>query len=117
MQAILCTRPGGPDDLVLAELPVPVAGAGEAVVSIKAVGLNFFDTLIIAGKYQTKPPMPFSPGGEFAGVIDSVGAGVTLSLYSNQGLGRFLATVEMALRLKPFAAAIAADRDAAGDRR
>jgi NADPH2:quinone reductase len=77
MKAILCTRLGGPDDLELAELPAPVAGPGEAVVSIKAVGLNFYDTLIIAGKYQTKPPLPFSPGGEFAGVVDSVGEGVT----------------------------------------
>jgi NADPH2:quinone reductase len=76
VQAILCTRLGGPDDLVLADLPMPVAGEGEAVVAIKAVGLNFFDTLIIAGKYQTKPELPFSPGGEFAGVIESVGAGV-----------------------------------------
>src|ERR1017187_7341692 len=75
VKAILCTRLGGPDDLELVELPMPVAAAGEAVVSIKAVGLNFYDTLIIAGKYQTKPPLPFSPGGEFAGVIDSVGAG------------------------------------------
>src|SRR6202790_5887009 len=77
MKAILCTHPGGPDDLMLADLPFPVAGAGEAVVSIKAVGLNFYDTLIIAGKYQTKPQLPFSPGGEFAGVVDSVGSGVT----------------------------------------
>jgi NADPH2:quinone reductase len=77
MKAILCTRLGGPDDLELADIPVPTAGAGEAVVSIKAVGLNFYDTLIIAGRYQTKPPLPFSPGGEFAGVVDSVGEGVT----------------------------------------
>src|SRR5215471_18503402 len=77
MKAVLCTRPGGPADLVLADLPVPLARAGEAVVSVKAVGLNFYDTLIIAGKYQTKPPLPFSPGGEFAGVIESVGAGVS----------------------------------------
>jgi NADPH2:quinone reductase len=77
VKAILCTRLGGPDDLVLADLPIPVAGNGEAVVSIKAVGLNFYDTLIIAGKYQTKPPLPFSPGGEFAGVVERVGAGVT----------------------------------------
>jgi NADPH2:quinone reductase len=76
VKAILCTHLGGPDDLVLADLPDPVAGPGEAVVSIKAVGLNFYDTLIIAGKYQTKPPLPFSPGGEFAGVIESVGEGV-----------------------------------------
>jgi len=77
MKAILCTRPGGPDDLILADLPTPVARAGEAVVSVKAVGLNFYDTLIIAGTYQTKPPLPFSRGGELAGVIESVGAGVT----------------------------------------
>jgi len=77
MKAILCTRPGGPDGLILADLPTPVAGAGGAVVSVKAVGLNFYDTLIIAGTYQTKPPLPFSRGGELAGVIESVGAGVT----------------------------------------
>ena len=76
MKAILCQRFGTPDDLVLADAPDPVAGAGEVVASVAAVGLNFFDTLIIAGKYQTKPPFPFSPGGEFAGVIESVGPGV-----------------------------------------
>jgi NADPH2:quinone reductase len=77
VKAILCTRLGGPDDLELVDLPVPAPAPGEAVVSIKAVGLNFFDTLIIAGKYQTKPQLPFSPGGELAGVVESVGAGVT----------------------------------------
>jgi NADPH2:quinone reductase len=61
---------------VLADIPDPVAGAGEVVAKVAAVGLNFFDTLIIAGKYQTKPPFPFSPGGEFAGVVESVGPGV-----------------------------------------
>jgi NADPH2:quinone reductase len=77
MRAILCQRFGTPDDLVLADLPDPVAAPGEVVARVMAVGLNFFDTLIIAGKYQTKPPFPFSPGGEFAGVIESVGEGVT----------------------------------------
>jgi len=77
VKAILCTRPGTPDDLELADVPEPVAAAGEAVVRIAAVGLNFFDTLIIAGKYQMKPALPFSPGGEFAGVIESVGTGVS----------------------------------------
>jgi NADPH2:quinone reductase len=76
VKALLCQRFGTPDDLVLADAPDPVAGAGEVVASVAAAGLNFFDTLIIAGKYQTKPPFPFSPGGEFAGVIDSVGPGV-----------------------------------------
>jgi NADPH:quinone reductase len=77
VKAILCRRFGPPDELVLADIPDPVAAAGEAVVKVEAVGLNFFDTLIIAGKYQTKPPFPFSPGGELAGVVESVGAGVT----------------------------------------
>jgi len=77
MKAILCTRFGGPDDLEFKDLPDPVAGQGEAVVAVKAAALNFFDTLIIAGKYQYKPPFPFSPSAEFAGVVESVGPGVS----------------------------------------
>ena len=77
MKAILCERYGAPEDLVFGDVPDPVAGPGEVVAKVAAVGLNFFDTLIIAGKYQTKPPFPFSPGGEFAGVVESVGPGVT----------------------------------------
>src|SRR5579862_7383571 len=77
MKAILCTHLGGPDDLELADIPPPQAGPGEAVVGVRAAALNFFDTLIIAGKYQHKPPFPFSPAAEFAGIVESVGAGVT----------------------------------------
>jgi NADPH2:quinone reductase len=77
MKAILCTHFGTADELELADIPRPVAGPGEAVVQIKAAALNFFDTLIIAGKYQHKPPFPFSPASEFAGIVESVGAGVT----------------------------------------
>ena len=76
MKAILCTHFGTPEELELADIPEPSAGSGEAVVRIKAAALNFFDTLIIAGKYQHKPPFPFSPASEFAGVVDSVGDGV-----------------------------------------
>jgi NADPH2:quinone reductase len=77
MKAILCTRYGGPDDLELQELPDPVPGPNEVVVRIQAAALNFFDTLIIAGKYQVKPPFPFSPAAEFAGVVEAIGPGVT----------------------------------------
>ncbi len=77
MKAVLCTHFGTPDELTLADIPPPAAAAGEAAVRIKAVALNFFDTLIIAGKYQHKPPFPFSPASEFAGVVESVGTGVT----------------------------------------
>ena len=77
MKAVLCTHFGPPNELELADIPPPKAAAGEAVVRVKAAALNFFDTLIIAGKYQHKPPFPFSPASEFAGVVESVGAGVT----------------------------------------
>src|SRR5262249_54068794 len=77
MKAILCTHYGGPDELELADIPAPTAGPNEAVVRIKAAALNFFDTLIIAGKYQYKLPFPFSPASEFAGVVESVGPAVT----------------------------------------
>lgn len=77
MKALLCTRYGTPDDLELADIADPTPAAGEAVVRVEAAALNFFDTLIIAGKYQTKPAMPFSPAAEFAGTVESLGAGVT----------------------------------------
>ena len=76
MKALLCTRYGTPDDLEIADIADPSPAPGEAVVRIKAAALNFFDTLIIAGKYQFKPAPPFSPAAEFAGTVESVGAGV-----------------------------------------
>jgi NADPH2:quinone reductase len=77
MKALLCTRYGTPDDLELADIADPTPGPGEAVVHIEAAALNFFDTLIIAGKYQTKPALPFSPAAEFAGTVESLGSGVS----------------------------------------
>jgi NADPH2:quinone reductase len=76
MKAILCTRAGGPDDLEFTDLPDPAAGPGQAVVKVAAAALNFFDNLIIAGKYQYKPSFPFSPAAEYAGVVESTGPGV-----------------------------------------
>jgi len=77
MKALLCHRPGTPDDLTIGELPDPVPGPGQAVVRIEAAALNFFDLLIIAGQYQYKPEFPFSPGAEFAGTVESIGPGVS----------------------------------------
>jgi NADPH2:quinone reductase len=76
MKAVLCTGFGPASALKLAELPDPVPGPGQVVVAIKAAALNFFDTLLIAGKYQRKPPFPFSPAAEFAGTVETVGADV-----------------------------------------
>jgi NADPH2:quinone reductase len=76
VKAILCTRFGTPDDLVFADIPEPTPASEEVVAKVVAVGLNFFDTLIIAGKYQKKPSFPFSPCGEFTGVVERIGEGV-----------------------------------------
>jgi NADPH:quinone reductase len=77
MKAVLCRRAGPPETLELADLPDPVPGKGEVVVDVAAAALNFFDTLIIAGKYQYKPEYPFSPAAEFSGTISAVGPGVS----------------------------------------
>lgn len=74
--ALVCRRFGPPPDLALENVEAPRAGPGEAVVEVAYVALNFFDTLIVQGKYQTKPQPPFSPGGEFAGRIVACGEGV-----------------------------------------
>ena len=76
MRAILCSRWGGPRDLALGQVEAPEPGPGEVRVAVHAAGLNFADTLMIAGKYQEKPPFPFAPGLEAAGVIEALGPGV-----------------------------------------
>jgi NADPH2:quinone reductase len=76
MKAVLCKQFGPPDTLVLEDLPSPRPGDGEVVVTVKAASLNFPDVLIIQNKYQFKPPLPFSPGSELAGVVKEVGPGV-----------------------------------------
>jgi NADPH2:quinone reductase len=76
MKAVLCKELGPPEKLVVEDVPSLKAGKGQVVVSVKAAGVNFPDTLIIQGKYQFKPEPPFSPGGEVAGVIKEVGEGV-----------------------------------------
>jgi NADPH2:quinone reductase len=77
MKALLCKQFGPPESLVLEEVPSPRPAAGEVVISIKAASVNFPDVLIIQNKYQFKPPLPFSPGSELAGVVKEVGAGVS----------------------------------------
>lgn len=77
MKALVCTRFGPPELLDYRDVPPPVAGEGEVVVDVRAASVNFPDVLIIANKYQFKPPLPFSPGSELAGVVTAVGPGVT----------------------------------------
>ncbi len=118
MKAVLCHRYGTPDDLRLDDLPQPRAGDGEVVVKIEAAALNFFDTLIIAGKYQVKPDFPFSPAAEFAGIVHEIGTGVTgwkagdrVMSYSAYGAAREY-FVTKASRLVRIPAALDFDRAA-----
>lgn len=76
MKAMLCKKLGPPSDLVLEDIPSPVPGKKEVLVTIKACSLNFPDTLIIQGLYQFKPALPFSPGSDISGVVKAVGEGV-----------------------------------------
>mgnify|MGYP006166880643 CR=1 FL=1 len=77
MQAWLCENPVGVDALQWKELPTPTPGPGEVLIAIEAASLNFPDLLIVQNKYQMKPPLPFVPGSEYAGVVAAVGDGVT----------------------------------------
>jgi NADPH2:quinone reductase len=77
MKALLSIQPGGPETLKLTDVPDPTAGPGEIVIRVKTCGVNYPDVLIIQDLYQEKPARPFAPGGEVAGVVESVGAGVT----------------------------------------
>ncbi|AQG80407.1 NADPH:quinone oxidoreductase family protein [Spirosoma montaniterrae] len=77
MKAILCQQYGPPEQLVLADVPSPEATTGQVVIQVEACGVNFPDTLMIEGRYQFKPPFPFSPGGEVSGVVTQVGEGVS----------------------------------------
>ena len=87
MKALLSKSVGGPETLVLEDVESPKAKPGWAVVSVKAVGVNYPDVLIIEDKYQFKPARPFAPGGEVAGVVKEVGEGVTHVKVGDRVLG------------------------------
>jgi NADPH2:quinone reductase len=77
MRALLCHAWGTVDDLRLDDVPPPVPAAGEVLIAIESAAVNYADSIMVAGKYQTRPALPFSPGIEAAGVVAAVGAGVT----------------------------------------
>jgi NADPH2:quinone reductase len=77
MRAVICKEYGGPESLVVEDVPEPVPGPGQVRVAVRAAGVNYVDGLLAAGRYQVKIPPPFVPGSELAGVVDAVGEGVT----------------------------------------
>ena len=87
MRAVLCTAWGGPDDLTLGQAEPPAPGPDEVLIAVAAAGVNFADSLMIAGQYQEKPPFPFSPGLEVAGEVQAVGARVTRVKAGDRVLG------------------------------
>ena len=110
MRALLSRAPGGPETLELAELPDPVPGPRQLLVRVKACAINYPDVLIIEDKYQFKPPRPFAPGGEIAGIVEAVGEGVSgwsegdrlIAMVGHGGLAeKVLVPAAMALPLPP----------------
>ncbi len=87
MKALLCKEPGPAEKLVLEDVAPVKPGQGQVVVEVKACGVNFPDTLIIEGKYQFKPDMPFAPGSDVAGIVTKVGEGVTRTKIGDHVLG------------------------------
>jgi len=75
MRALICRQWGGIDGLSLGEAPVPQPAAGEVLIEVKATAVNYADSIMVAGRYQTKPELPFSPGLETAGVVAACGDG------------------------------------------
>ena len=77
MRAIRVSQFGGPEVLKLEEVPTPTPGPGQVLVHVRAAGVNPYDTAMRAGTYAVKPPLPYTPGSDAAGVVESVGSGVT----------------------------------------
>jgi NADPH2:quinone reductase len=99
MRAVVVEKFCTPSELRVTNVPEPPFESGRIVIDVRAAGCNFFDTLIVQGKYQEKPPFPFSPGGEIAGVVRHVGAGIATTVragdlvMANVGYGGFRETV------------------------
>ena len=87
MKALLSRNPGGPETLTLEEVPTPEPGPGQVRLQVRACGVNFPDTLIIEDRYQIRPPRPFSPGAEIAGIVEAVGPGVTKPALGQRVIG------------------------------
>src|SRR5262245_51774316 len=98
MRSVVCEELGPPEQLKVADVPVPEPGDGQVRIAVKAAGVNYVDGLIAAGRYQVKLPTPYVPGSEIAGVIDAVGSGVDTKrigerVFAPLGVGGFAEAV------------------------
>jgi len=102
MRAVLCRGWGALEDLTLGDVPAPTPAAGEILIAVKATGVNYADAIMVAGRHQTRPPLPFSPGIETAGLVAACGEGVTrfrpgdrvMALLPYGGLAELVVTLE-----------------------
>ena len=104
MKAVLCRRPGEPSELVIGDIQPPAAGPGQVIVEVKSCAVNYPDLLMVQGLYQYKAPHPFSPGGDIAGIVESVGPGAERFAPGDEVFGQ--------IPYGGFAEKIAADEDA-----
>ena len=88
MKALRCHAFGPIADLTVEHIPAPVPGPGEVLIDVQAASINYPDTLMVQGLYQVKPPLPFTPGAEFAGVVAALGAGVSHLKVGDREIGR-----------------------------
>ena len=117
MKAVICTEFAPRDQLHLGDVAVPQPGPGEVLIRVAACGINFFDGLMVEGKYQTRPDRPFIPGSEVAGMIEAVGPGVDLALGTRvlafNGLGGYAEhAVALADRICPIPDSMSFDQAA-----
>ena len=87
MKALVCPSLGPVENLVITDVAAPTPGDGEALIEIAYAGLNFFDTLLIEGKYQVRPKPPFSPGAEFSGRVAALGPGAEVFAIGERVMG------------------------------
>ncbi len=102
MRAVLCHAWGAVEGLQLGDAPPPIPADGEVVIAVRAAGINYADAIMVAGRYQTKPPLPFSPGLEAAGIVAACGDRVTrfrpgdrvMAILAHGGLAELAAALE-----------------------
>ncbi|GGL00547.1 NADPH:quinone oxidoreductase family protein [Deinococcus radiotolerans] len=104
MRALTCTAFDEPETLIVTEQPTPTPGPGEVLIRVQAASVNYPDALMVQGKYQVRPPLPFTPGAEAAGTVEAVGEGVT-HLQVGQRVAAFTGTGAFATHLIAPAAA------------
>lgn len=117
MKAVICTDFAPRDQLHLGDVAVPQPGPGEVLIRVAACGINFFDGLMVEGKYQTRPDRPFTPGSEVAGTVEAVGPGVDLAIGTRvlafNGLGGYAEqAVALAERVCPIPNSMSFDQAA-----